>query len=347
MNQETTQPLLRVQGLKVYFYLNEGTVHALEDVSFEIERGKTLGVVGESGCGKSVTSQAIMRMVPAPGKIIGGKITLYRHAPSGEVKAIDLMQLKPDSDEICDIRGNEIAKIFQEPMTSLSPVHTIGAQISEAILLHQKVDKQAARERAIDMLRRVGMPQPEEHIDSYPHQLSGGLRQRAMIAMALSCHPSLLIADEPTTALDVTTEAQILELMKKLQQELGMAILFITHNLAVIAEMADDVVIMYLGRDVEFASVDEIFYNPYHPYTQALLRSIPFIGEKSTEKLYTIAGSIPDPYNIPKGCPFHPRCPKFMPGVCNRDQPVPLVEIKPGHTARCWLYADRNRENGK
>ncbi len=347
MSAETKQPLIRVEGVKVYFYLTEGTVHALEDVSFEIERGKTLGVVGESGCGKSVTSQAIMRMVPAPGKIIEGKITFFRYKSSGPAEEIEITKLKSDGDRICDLRGNEIAKIFQEPMTSLSPVHTIGDQIGEAILLHQNVDKKTARQRAIDILNRVGFPQPEQRIDSYPHQLSGGLRQRAMIAMALSCHPSLLIADEPTTALDVTTEAQILELMKSLQNDLGMAMLFITHNLGVIAEMADDVVVMYLGRDVEYAPVDDIFYDPYHPYTKALLRSIPFIGKKSAENLYTISGSIPDPYNIPKGCPFHPRCPEFMAGVCNQDQPVPLVEIKPGHTTRCWLYADRNKRNGK
>ena len=345
MSQAITQPLVRVESLKVYFYLTEGTVHALEEVSFEIARGKTLGVVGESGCGKSVTSQAIMRMIPEPGKIINGKVTFFRYAQDGSVQEIDITRLKSDSDEICDIRGNEIAKIFQEPMTSLSPVHTIGDQISEAILLHHKVGKKAARQLAVDMLTHVGFPQPEDRIDAYPHQLSGGLRQRAMIAMALSCHPSLLIADEPTTALDVTTEAQILELMKKLQSDLGMAILFITHNLGVIAEMADDVVVMYLGRDVEYASVDDIFYDPYHPYTKALLRSIPFIGKKSSENLYTISGSIPDPYNIPKGCPFHPRCPEFMPGVCDRDQPVPLIQIKSGHCVRCWLYADRNKQN--
>lgn len=343
---ESKQPLVKVEGLKVHFYLNEGTIRALEDVSFEIERGKTLGVVGESGCGKSVTSQAIMQMVPDPGKIVAGRITFFRYQPDQKVEEVDITRLKPDSDAICHIRGNEIAKIFQEPMTSLSPVHTIGEQIIEAIQLHQKVNKTEARQRTLDILRRVGFPQPEQRIDAYPHQLSGGLRQRAMIAMALSCHPSLLIADEPTTALDVTTEAQILELMKSLQQELGMAILFITHNLGVVAEMADDVVVMYLGKDVEYASVDDIFYEPYHPYTWALLRSIPYIGHKSEEKLYTIAGSIADPYNIPQGCPFHPRCPEFKPGLCDRDQPVPITQIKPGHSVRCWLYVDAKTAEG-
>ncbi len=339
------QPLVKVEGLKVHFNLNEGLVRAIEDVSFEIERGKTLGVVGESGCGKSVTSQAIMQMVPPPGKIVSGQITFYRYPADRAPEAIDITSLKPDSDAICHIRGNEIAKIFQEPMTSLSPVHTIGTQIGEAIQLHQKVDKAEARQRTIEILRHVGFPQPEQRVDAYPHQLSGGLRQRAMIAMALSCHPSLLIADEPTTALDVTTEAQILQLMKSLQADLGMAILFITHNLGVIAKMADDVVVMYLGKDVEYASVDDIFYDPYHPYTHALLRSIPYLGHKSGEKLYTIAGSIADPYNIPKGCPFHPRCPEFMPGVCDRDQPVPITPIKPGHSVRCWLYVDSKEKS--
>ena len=342
--QEVTPPtLIRVQGLKVYFYLTEGTVHALEDVSFEIARGRTLGVVGESGCGKSVTSQAILQMLPAPGQIVSGSVTYFRSREAGMIEEVDITGLKRDSNTICDIRGNEIAKIFQEPMTSLSPVHTIGDQIMEAIRLHQKVNKATARRLAIDILAKVGFPEPSERIDSYPHQLSGGLRQRAMIAMALSCHPSLLIADEPTTALDVTTEAQILELMKSLQQELGMTIMFITHNLGVIAEMADDVVVMYLGRDVEYASVDDIFYDPHHPYTWALLRSIPYLGHKSDENLYTITGSIPDPFNIPKGCPFHPRCPEVIRGVCDQDLPVPLVEIKPGHRTRCWLYVDKSR----
>ena len=347
MREGMDYPLIRVEDLKVYFYLNEGTVHALEDVSLEIARGKTLGVVGESGCGKSVTSQAILRMVPEPGKIVQGKITFFRYQSTNQMEEVDLTRLKPDSNAICDIRGNEIAKIFQEPMTSLSPVHTIGYQIMEAIMLHQKVDKKEARRLAIDMLKKVGFPQPEQRIDSYPHQLSGGLRQRTMIAMALSCHPSLLIADEPTTALDVTTEAQILELIKTLQRDLNMAVMFITHNLGVIAEMADNVMVMYLGRDVEYAPVDDIFYEPYHPYTWALLRSIPRIGHKADEALYTISGSIPDPYNIPKGCPFHPRCPEFMAGVCDQDRPVPLVEVKPGHSVRCWLYVDREMKDGQ
>jgi peptide/nickel transport system ATP-binding protein len=338
MSDNGKEPLIEVQDVKVYFYLDEGTVRAVEGVTFDIGRGKTLGVVGESGCGKSVTSQAIMQIVPPPGKIVEGDIFFYRYKDDGSVEKIEITKLDPRGQEIRNIRGNEIAKIFQEPMTSLSPVHTIGNQIMEAIILHQNVDKAEAREKAIEMLDHVGLPQPQQRIDYYPHQLSGGMRQRAMIAMALSCHPSLLIADEPTTALDVTTEAQILELMKGLQQEFGMAIMFITHNLGVIAEMADNVVVMYLGKEVEFASVDDTFYNPYHPYTRDLLRSIPRIGRKSLERLHTITGAVPDPYNIPKGCPYHPRCADYMPGRCDVDREIPFYEVGPNHWARCLLY---------
>jgi peptide/nickel transport system ATP-binding protein len=279
-----------------------------------------------------------MQIVPSPGKIVDGDIFFYRYFPDGSSEQIEITKLDPRGTEIRSIRGNEIAKIFQEPMTSLSPVHTIGNQIMEAIILHQEVDKAAARDKAIEMLDHVGLPQPVQRIDYYPHQLSGGMRQRAMIAMALSCNPSLLIADEPTTALDVTTEAQILELMKGLQQEFGMAIMFITHNLGVIAEMADDVVVMYLGKEVELAPVDDTFYNPYHPYTRDLLRSIPRIGRKSSERLHTISGSVPDPYNIPKGCPYHPRCGDFMADKCDVDQEIPFFEVGPKHRVRCWLY---------
>jgi oligopeptide/dipeptide ABC transporter ATP-binding protein len=338
MNENNREPLIEVKDIKVYFYLDEGTVRAVEGVSFDIQRGETLGVVGESGCGKSVTSQAIMRIVPSPGKIVQGDILFHRYHQNGYSEMIELTQLDPRGSQIRNIRGNEIAVIFQEPMTSLSPVHTIGNQIMEVIMLHQKVDQAQARATAIEMLAHVGLPQPELRIDAYPHQLSGGMRQRAMIAMALSCHPSLLIADEPTTALDVTTEAQILELMKRLQQEFGMAIMFITHNLGVIAEMADNVVVMYLGKEVELASVDDIFYDPYHPYTRALLRSIPRIGRKSRQRLHTIAGVVPDPYNIPKGCPYHPRCQEYKAGVCRSDEEIPFVQVKPGHWVRCWLH---------
>jgi len=338
MSENGKEPLIEVHDVKVYFYLDEGTVRAVEGVSFDIARGRTLGVVGESGCGKSVTSQAIMQIVPPPGKIVEGQIFFHRYNDDGSSEKIEITKLDPRGPEIRSIRGNEIAKIFQEPMTSLSPVHTIGNQIMEAITLHQGLDKTAARERAIEMLDHVGLPQPDQRIDYYPHQLSGGMRQRAMIAMALSCTPSLLIADEPTTALDVTTEAQILELMKGLQSEFGMAIMFITHNLGVIAEMADDVVVMYLGKEVELAPVDDTFYDPYHPYTRDLLRSIPRIGRKVYGRLHTITGSVPDPYNIPPGCPYHPRCRDFIEGKCDQAIEIPFYQVGPDHWARCWLY---------
>ena len=338
MSEKTNGVLLQIKDLKTYFFTDEGIARAVDDVSLTLNEGETLGIVGESGCGKSVTSQAIMQIVPPPGKIVSGDIFYHRYGRDGSSEKIEITNLDPRGPEIRTIRGNEIAKIFQEPMTSLSPVHTIGNQIMEAIVLHQEVDKTEAREKAIDMLDHVGLPQPSQRIGYYPHQLSGGMRQRAMIAMALSCNPSLLIADEPTTALDVTTEAQILELMKSLQQEFGMAIMFITHNLGVIAEMADNVVVMYLGKEVELASVDDTFYAPYHPYTRDLLRSIPRVGRKSRERLHSITGSVPDPYNIPKGCPYHPRCLNFIENKCDVDQEIPFFEVGPDHWARCWLY---------
>ena len=331
-----THHLIELQNIKVYFELREGTVRAVDGVSFAIEPGKTLGVVGESGCGKSVTSEAIMQLIPSPGSIVAGRILL--RGKSG--RTVDITALNANSREMRHIRGNEISKIFQEPMTSLSPVHTIGNQISEVIILHQQVDKSEAKRRAIDMLQRVGIPKPEERYSSYPFELSGGMRQRAMIAMALACNPSLLIADEPTTALDVTTEAQILELMKNLQEEFGMAILFISHNLGVIAEMANDVVVMYMGKDVEYASAEALFYRPAHPYTLDLLRSIPRVNDRVSERLYTITGNVPDPYNIPKGCPYHPRCTHAMRGKCDADVTVPVYEVEAGHHVRCWLYED-------
>jgi len=333
--------LVEVRNLKTYFYLIEGTVRAVDGADIIIRRGRTLGVVGESGCGKSVTARSILRIVPPPGRIVEGKILLHRRlrdSASFEMReTVDLTALDPRGREIRSIRGAEIAMVFQEPMTSLSPVHTIGAQIMESLILHQDLSKQAARDRAIHVLERVRMPQPSRTVDQYPHELSGGMRQRAMIAMALSCTPSLLIADEPTTALDVTTEAQILELMRELQVDIGMAIMYITHNLGVIAEMADEVIVMYLGKVVEQTDVESLFHDPLHPYTQSLLRSIPRVGRKSRERLESIKGVVPDPYAIPQGCPFHPRCPKFMAGICDREGPSP-VEAKPGHLTACHLY---------
>ena len=336
---DNREPLVEVKNLKTYFYLDEGTVRAVDGADFVIRRGETLGVVGESGCGKSVTARSIMNIVPKPGKTVEGEI-LYHRRVRGTEQAIDLTKMAPQSDEMRNIRGAEIAMVFQEPMTSLSPVHTVGNQISEAIRLHQGLDQEMARTRAIEMLDLVGMPLPDRTIDQYAHELSGGMRQRAMIAMALSCHPSLLIADEPTTALDVTTEAQILKLMRLLQNDLGMAIMYITHNLGVVAQMTENVLVMYMGKVVEQADVDTLFYKPLHPYTRALLQSIPRLGQKTREKrrLASIRGMVPDPYALPKGCAFHPRCSEMVPGVCDVEEPA-MLEVAPGHRVRCPVCA--------
>jgi oligopeptide/dipeptide ABC transporter ATP-binding protein len=338
----TRPPLLEVEDLKTHIFLDEGTVRAVDGCSFSIRRGETLGVVGESGCGKSITARSILRIVRKPGRIVAGRILWHRTPESGngsQANVIDLTTLGEQSDEIRYIRGGEISMVFQEPMSSLSPVHTIGNQIMETIILHQSVSKDEAREKTLLVLKQVGMPQPSRIIDRYPHQLSGGMRQRAMIAMALSCHPDLLIADEPTTALDVTTEAQILSLMRRLQSELGMAIMFITHNLGVVAQMTENVIVMYMGKVVERASVDTLFHDPKHPYTISLLRSIPRLGSSQHGHLASIKGSVPDPYSRVSGCPFHPRCPSFMPGLC--DTIVPQETTIAGdtlHTVRCHLY---------
>jgi peptide/nickel transport system ATP-binding protein len=333
-------PLLSVRNLKTYFPQDEGVVKAVDGASFDLYAGQTLGIVGESGCGKSITARSILRIIDRPGRIVEGEILFRRQKAANGAHAneiIDLAKLDPHGREMRAIRGAEIALVFQEPMSSFSPVHTVGEQIIEAISLHQRVSRREARQKAIEMLRRVGIPLPEERVDQLSNQLSGGLRQRAMIAMALSCHPTLLIADEPTTALDVTTQAQILDLMRHLQRDSGMAIMLITHDLGVIAEMADLVVVMYLGRVVEQASVDEIFYAPKHPYTQALLRSMPRIRATSRQRLASITGFVPHPYNRPPGCPFHPRCAAFMPGVCDRREPA-LQMVGEEHRVSCFLY---------
>ncbi len=333
--------LLDIKGLKTQFFLTEGTVRAVDGVDFTIHRNRTLCVVGESGCGKSVTARSILQIVDRPGRIVEGQILFYRQGASDNGDAgsdvIDLAALKPDSDAMRNIRGKEIAMIFQEPMTSLSPVHTIGNQIVEVIRLHLPLNKKDAKERAFELLRRVGIPQPSDRFDNYPFQLSGGMRQRAMIAMALACNPSLLIADEPTTAVDVTTQAQILELMTELQEEYGMAIMLITHDLGVVAEMADDVVVMYLGQVAEQGDVDTVFYAPKHPYTRALLRSIPTMSRRAQGRLDSIRGMVPDPYNRPAGCPFHTRCNDKMPGLCDRISP-PRTQLEDGSAVRCLLY---------
>ena len=335
---------LRIRDLYTYFFTDLGVSRALNGVSLEVPSGQVMGVVGESGCGKSVTGLSIMRLVPPPGRIVRGEIVLYRVRQQGGnstvTEEVRLTDLHPRGPEIRSIRGADIAMIFQEPMTSLNPSYTIGNQIMEAILLHQEVSKQEAEERAISVLDRVEMPNPSVVVKQYPHELSGGMRQRAMIAMALSCRPLVLIADEPTTALDVTTEAQILDVLRELQDDMGMTIIFITHDLGVIAQMCDAVAVMYLGRVVERAPVEALFYDPQHPYTKALLRSIPHIGSRSKARLEPIRGVVPDPYSNVAGCPFYPRCDSFMPGVCDARVPAPTT-VAPEHTVRCYLYSDK------
>jgi oligopeptide/dipeptide ABC transporter ATP-binding protein len=327
--------LLEIKDLKTYFTTADGEVRAVDGVTFSIAPNETLGLVGESGCGKSVTAFSVLRLLPQRNsRIVNGEINFTRRG--GE--KVDLAKVDPRGDLIRSIRGNEIAMIFQEPMTSLSPVHTVGSQIAEAVELHQKVGKQEARQRTVEMLKAVGIANPEQRAGEYPHQFSGGMRQRAMIAMALSCNPSLLVADEPTTALDVTIQAQILEMMKALQDQFQMSILLITHNLGVVAEMADRVAVMYMGKIVEMAPSRTIFHNPSHPYTLGLLKSVPKMGKSIKERLSPIAGSVPDPFSIPKGCAFFPRCSASKKPACNGPEDVPLVEIEPGHTVRCTLF---------
>jgi peptide/nickel transport system ATP-binding protein len=339
--QRTATPLLSFRDLKTHFLLDEGVVKAVDGVSFDVHAGQTFGIVGESGCGKSVTVKSVLRIVEAPGKIVHGRILLRR--PNGDgtgaEKEVDLAGLDPRGEEIRSIRGGQIALIPQEPMTSFSPVHTIGDQIVEAIMLHQSIGKKAARDLAHDMLRDVGIPMPERRLDEYSWQLSGGLRQRAIIAMALCCHPRLLIADEPTTAVDVTTQAQVLRLLRQLQQERNSAIIFITHDLGVIAQMARFVMVMYLGLVMEQGPVDDIFHAPRHPYTRALLRSIPSVSSQPRVVLPTISGSIPHPFNKPAGCPFHPRCAEFMPGTCDARTPA-LQAAGERQLVSCFLYHD-------
>jgi len=337
------EKLLEVKNLKTYFYTDDGIAKAVDDVSFEIDKGETLGLVGESGCGKSVSALSIMRLIPdPPGKIVGGEILF---------KGRDI--LKMSEREIEDMRGNDIAMIFQEPMTSLNPVFTCGDQIDEAVMLHQKVSKEEARNRSIEMLRLVGIPAPEQRYREYPHQLSGGLRQRVMIAMALSCNPEILIADEPTTALDVTVQAQILELIKKLQDELGMGVIMITHDLGVIAEVTNRVAVMYASKVVEYSTSEEIFYNPKHPYTLGLLKSIPKLN-KGHGRLSTIEGNVPAATDYPDGCHFCTRCQYADSRVYTKDSKCwniePLLEQIDGtgvtHTVAChyWKEISAKRE---
>ena len=339
MTASENQPfIVRVEDLKTYFNTLDGVVRAVDGVSMEIRPGETLGLVGESGCGKSVTAFSILRLLPLrTSRIVQGKILYNRE---GNDQPIDLATVDPNGGLIRSIRGNEIAMIFQEPLTSLSPVHTVGSQIAEAVQLHQKVSKEQAKKQAIQMLEEVGIAMPQQRYNEYPHQLSGGMRQRAMIGMALCCKPSLLIADEPTTALDVTIQAQILELMKSLQDEFGMAILMITHNLGVIAEMCERVAVMYMGKIVESGEARTIFHRPLHPYTVGLMRSIPHLGRRVKARLTPIPGSVPDPYSVPAGCAFLPRCPvPNKPKSCYQaDEELSLIEVDPGHFVRCSRY---------
>lgn len=339
------KPLLSVRHLKTYFFQDEGIVKAVDGATFDVHVGRTLGIVGESGCGKSVTSRSILRLLEKHGRIVDGSLIYRRGLGTDSETEIDLATLDPKGAEMRSIRGAEIALIFQEPMTAFSPVHTIGSQIVEAITLHQKFSEKEAYALGVDLLHRVGIPLPEQRMSEYRHQLSGGLRQRAMIAMALSCDPKLLIADEPTTAVDVTTQAQILDLLRTLQANNGMGIMFITHNLGVIAEISDDVVVMYLGRVVEKASVDDLFHAPKHPYTQALLRSIPSFQSVPRERLPTISGSVPHPYERPSGCPFHPRCEEWMPGICDVQVPR-LLSLTDDQAVSCFLYHRETEDSG-
>lgn len=318
-----SKKVLEVKNLKTHFFTEKGIVKAVDGISFGIERGKTIGIVGESGCGKSITSLSVMRLISKPGRIIEGEILL---------DGVDLVKL-PD-DEMLKIRGNDISMIFQEPMTSLNPVFTIGDQISEVIILHQKLSKIEARKKSIEMLKLVGIPRGEQLIDEYPFQLSGGMRQRIMIAIALACQPKVLIADEPTTALDVTIQAQILELMNDLKSKLDTAIMLITHDLGVVAEMCDHVVVMYSGKVVEEGDVRTIFATPKHPYTIGLMNSVPKLTEES-DKLDSIPGSVPNPLKLPTGCAFNPRC-KFAIEECKVNQPV-LMEMDEGHKVSCFI----------
>lgn len=324
------RPLVTVENLSTHFFLDEGVVRAVDGVDLVVPRGKTLCVVGESGCGKSITAFSIMRMVARPGRIVEGRITLHRDGGDLELTALD-----DDSQQLRAIRGGDIAMIFQEPMTSLSPVHTVGAQIVEAVRLHTDLDKRRARDHAVSMMERVGISDAPRRFGQYPHELSGGLRQRIMVAMALSCRPALLIADEPTTALDVTIQAQILALMRRLQAEFDMAILLITHDLGVVAQMADEVAVMYMGRVVEFGPVERLFAAPRHPYTIALMRSLPGLGVERKSRLEVIEGSVPDAFQRLVGCPFHPRCGECRDGLCNAGGRPPLIELEPGHATAC------------
>ena len=325
--------ILDIVNLKTYFYLEAGTVRAVDGVDFSLKRQQTLGLVGESGCGKSITAMSIMRLIQSPpGKIVDGQINLY----TKEGEGVDLATLDPKGAKMRAIRGAEIAMVFQEPMTSLNPLYTVGRQIAESVELHQNVGRREAMERALEMLHKVQIGDPKQRLNEFPHQMSGGMRQRVMIGLALSCNPLILIADEPTTALDVTVQAQILDLMRQLQADFNSSIIIITHNLGVVSQLADHVAVMYLGKVVEYADVEEVFHHPLHPYTVGLLNSVPVFGKKSGQVLVPIKGMVPSPMSVIRGCAFAARCPRVMP-IC-REQPPALREVAPDHRVSCLLY---------
>ena len=330
-----SSPVLEIENLKTYFFLERATVRAVDGVNLSLPRKSTLGVVGESGCGKSVMAMSVMRLIQSPpGKIVDGHIYLRRS--KGNAESIDLVQLDARGPEMRAIRGGEIAIVFQEPMMSLNPLYKIGEQIAEAVRVHQGLGHKEALDRALEMLSRVQISAPKQRLNEYPHQLSGGMRQRVMIALALSCNPSILFADEPTTALDVTVQAQILDLMNELQADFEASIVLITHNLGVVSQMAAQVAVMYLGKVVEFAETHELFHHPLHPYTVGLLNSVPVLGKKGEKQLVPIKGMVPMPTEIIPGCAFAPRCPRVM-SICHEQQP-PLRDVHADHQAACWLY---------
>jgi oligopeptide/dipeptide ABC transporter ATP-binding protein len=332
----SSTPILEIKDLKTYFFLEKATVRSVNGVDLTLPRKSTLGLVGESGCGKSVMAMSIMRLIQSPpGKIVSGEINLHRKETD---EIIDIAKLDARGQEMRSIRGGEIAIVFQEPMMSLNPLYTIGDQIAEAVRLHQKFGRKDAMDRALEMLTKVQISAPKQRLHEYPHQLSGGMRQRVMIALALSCNPSILIADEPTTALDVTVQAQILDLMNQLQADFDASIILITHNLGVVSQMAMQVAVMYLGKIVEYADTRDLFHEPLHPYTVGLLNSVPVLGKKGEKDLIPIKGMVPMPTEEISGCAFAPRCPHAM-KICRERLPV-LREAKPGHQTACWLYDD-------
>ncbi len=329
-----SEPILEIRNLKTYFFQDGATIKAVNGVDVALDRKQTLGLVGESGCGKSITAMSIMRLIKSPpGKIVDGQIVLR---PRKGAPPVDIVKLKPNGSQMRSIRGGEIAMVFQEPMTSLNPLYTVGQQIAEVVQLHERVSKKAAMDRAHEMLEKVQISDAGRRLNEHPHLLSGGMRQRVMIALALSCNPSILVADEPTTALDVTVQAQILDLMRALKEDFNSSIIMITHNLGVVSQMADHVAVMYLGKIVEYAPVRELFHHPLHPYTVGLLQSVPVLGQKGRKHLIPIKGMVPSPAETIPGCPFAPRCPHTM-NICRTEYP-PLREVTPGHKVACWLH---------